>query len=83
MSDNLFTLLGVSYLILMAGVIVLTLYLINRHQKKKYHSILTNLERDKNLIVSSSILSELKKVENLITNDELKNIYEDFKKDLI
>ncbi len=80
MGDSLITLLGITYLIIMAGVIILTLYLINRHQKKKYHIILTNLERDKNLIVSSSILSELKKVENLITNDELKSIYEEFKK---
>lgn len=77
MDDNLLTLLGITYLIIMAGSAVLAVYLIHRHQKKKYHEILTNLERDKNLIVSASIISELKKIENLINNDELQIIYND------
>lgn len=80
MGDNLYTLLGITYLIIGAGIIILALFLINRHFKKKYHNILTNLERDKNLIVSAAILSELNKVENLINNDELKEIHENFKK---
>ncbi len=80
MSDSLITLLGVTYLIIMAGIVILTIYLINRHQKKKYHSILTNLEREKNLIISASIMTELKKVENLINNDDLQDIYDGFQK---
>lgn len=77
MDDNLFSLLSVTYLIVMAGAVILAIYLIHRHQKKKYHTILTNLERDKNLIVSASIISELKKIENLINNDELQKIYDE------
>lgn len=80
MGDNLYTLLAITYAIVGIGAIVLALYLINRHQKKKYHDILTNLERDKNLIVSAAILTELNKVENLINNEELREIHESFKK---
>ena len=39
---------------------------------------LNNLERDKNLIISSSILSELNKVEALVNNVELKKKYENW-----
>ncbi len=80
MGDNLYTLLAITYVIVGIGAIVLALYLINRHQKKKYHEILTNLERDKNLIVSAAILTELNKVENLINSEELREIHNDFQK---
>lgn len=80
MGDGLYTLLGVTYLIFTIGIVIVVIYLLNRHKKKKYHSILTHLEREKNLIVSASILTELNKVEKLITNDDLKEIHEQFNK---
>ncbi len=80
MSDSLYKLLGVTYLIFTIGIIIVVIYLLKRHQKKKYHSILTNLEREKNLIISASILTELNKVEKLINNEDLKNIHEEFNK---
>ena len=72
------TLLVITYIIVSIGAIITTIILINRHQKRKYQAIITNLERDKNLIVSASILSELKKVDNLINNDSLKQVQENF-----
>ena len=47
--------------------------------KNKYNNALKTLERDKNLIISASILSELNKVESLINNKELEKKYEEWK----
>ena len=38
------------------------------------------MERDKNLIISSSILSELNKVEALVNNDKMQEAYDDWQK---
>ena len=47
--------------------------------KNKYSNALKMLERDKNLIISASILSELNKVESLVNNKELEKKYEGWK----
>lgn len=79
-SSNMITLLVATYIIVSIGAIIVTIVLINNHQKKKYQKIITDLERDKNLIVSANILSELKKVDNLVTNDALKELQKNFQK---
>jgi len=52
--------------------------LINKKYKNNINNEINNLERDKNLIISSSILSELNKVEALINNQDLKKKYDDW-----
>ena len=42
--------------------------------------IIVVLEREKNLIISAGILTELNKVENLINNDTMKEMYDDWQK---
>ena len=61
MSDNMYLYIGIIYFVISAILITLTLVLINKYNKKKYNEALTILERDKNLIISASILSELNK----------------------
>ncbi len=61
-----------SYIIVGLIIIIAVLVLINRSKKKKYNSELTDLEREKNLIISAQILAELNKVEGLINNDTLR-----------
>lgn len=68
----------VSFFIAGIILIIITLSLIKKNKRKRYSDELNNLERDKNLIISASILSELNKVENLINNDTLKSMYEDW-----
>lgn len=68
----------VSYFIAGVILIIVTLSLFKKHKKEQFAADLNNLERDKNLIISASILSELNKVENLINNEILKNMYEDW-----
>ena len=80
MSQTAYILAGVTYYIVSIIIIVVILTLINKNEKKKYQSEITNLERDKNLIISSAILTELNKVEALINNQELKKKYKSWQK---
>ena len=80
MSQAMYILAGVTYYIISVIIIVIILNLINNKEKKKYQNEITSLERDKNLIISSSILSELNKVEALINNDKLQEAYEEWQK---
>lgn len=79
MSDKTYIILGVVYAVVAIGLIVLVLVLMNKHNKKKYNHILLLLERDKNLILSANILTELNKVASLINNKDLEKRYEEWK----
>ncbi len=78
MGQTMYILAGITYYIVSIIIIVLVLNFINNKEKKKYQNEIAGLERDKNLIISSSILSELNKVEALINNDKLQEAYEDW-----
>lgn len=75
MSKTAFILLGISYYIVTIIIIVVVLNMINKKEKKKYAAEIKNLERDKNLIISASILAELNKVEPLVNNAETKEVF--------
>ena len=70
---------GILYLILTIALIIGMFIIVRKHMKNKYNNALKLLERDKNLIISASILSELNKVESLINNKELEKKYEIWK----
>jgi septation ring formation regulator EzrA len=57
----------------------LFLNIINKKENKKYQDKITTLERDKNLIISAGILTELNKVEGLINNDLMQHMFNDWK----
>ncbi len=78
MSRTAYILAGITYYIVSIIVVVIVLNLINRREKKKYQEEIVNLERDKNLIISSSILSELNKVEALVNNEKMQESYDDW-----
>jgi septation ring formation regulator len=79
MSDKTYIVLGIVYAVVAVILIGLVLVLINKHNRKKYNSILLILERDKNLILSANILTELNKVASLINNVELEQKYKIWK----
>ena len=79
MTRSTFMLFAAGYYFFTIVVIVVVLMLLNRHNKKKYREQIDELEREKNLIISASILSELNKVESLVNNDELKEQYNSWK----
>ncbi len=91
MSGDFSTLLTITYTIITVGVVISVILIIIRNIKNQFNNTLDNLERNKNLIISGSILSELNKVESLINNKELefkfnywKSIFKELKdKDVI
>ncbi len=80
MSQTAYILAGITYYIVSIILIVIVLNLINKKEKKKYQNEIITLERDKNLIISSSILSELNKVEALVNNEKMQETFEDWQK---
>ena len=80
MGSTTFTLLGVSYYLASVIIIVIVLNKINKKEKNKYLKIINDLEKNKNLIISSGILTELNNANNLINNKEMQEMYDDWKK---
>ncbi len=80
MSRTAFILIGISYYVIAMVLIVATLEFISRKEKKRYSDHIRNLEREKNLIISASILSELNKVEPLVNNADTKEMYEEWQR---
>ncbi len=76
MSRTTFILIGILYYVFTITIIVVVLNWINKREQKKYKNEITTLERDKNLIVGASILSELNKVGALINNDVMQKKYD-------
>lgn len=75
MSDKTSLVLGIIYVVVAIILIVLVLVMYDKHNKKKYNGILRDLERNKNLIISGSILTELNKLSSLINNKDLEKKY--------
>lgn len=75
MSEQLIVLITVLVLVITVGVVITAIVFTIRNIKKMYRDTLVNLERNKNLIISGSILSELNKVESLINNKDLEEKY--------
>lgn len=76
MSRTTFILIGILYYIFTIVTIIVVLNLINKKEQKKYKDEITSLERDKNLIVGASILSELNKVSALVNNEVMQKKYD-------
>ena len=74
-----YVMFGIFYIVLAIVLIISMIIIVRKHMKNKYNNALKMLERDKNLIISASILSELNKVESLINNKELEKKYETWK----
>ncbi len=75
MTRSMFMLFAVGYYFFAMIIIVIVLIVINNKTRKKYLKQINELERQKNLIISANILTELNKVESLINNDDLRKKY--------
>lgn len=80
MNKETFLILTVVYYFISISILIGSCFLLNAREKKKYKKEIEILERDKNLIISASILSELNKVETLVKNNDLKVKYDAWKK---
>ncbi len=82
MSRTTFIFIGILYYIFTVILIIVVLNLINKKERNKYKDEIANLERDKNLIIGASILSELNKVGALINNEAMQKKYDNWQKRL-
>lgn len=80
MSQSTFILLGIAYYLFSVAIVVVVLNLIAKNEKKKYQKEISELEREKNLIISAAIMSELNKVEPLINNADMKEVYTEWQR---
>ena len=60
-------------------LVIVVLTIINNKEKKKLKNQIDSLEKEKNMVISASMLSELSKVESLVNNDELREKLDDWK----
>ena len=80
MSKATQVLLTISYIVVGISIIIATLVIIKSKKRKNFAKELSNLDREKNLIISAQILAELNKVESLINNDQLREKFNNWKK---
>ena len=78
MTRTTFIFIGILYYIFTIVLILVVLNLINKKERNKYKEEIASLERDKNLIVGASILSELNKVGALVNNDVMQKKYDNW-----
>lgn len=72
-------LISVGVWIITIAAVVIVLQLINKKEKDKLKVQIEKLEKEKNMIISASMLSELNKVEALVNNDEMREKLDDWK----
>ena len=77
---NIMSLITIIYFIITLITIGVVIFLTIKKKVKTYDDIIIDLERNKHLIISGNILSELNKVESLINNKELEEKYNYWKK---
>ncbi len=80
MSSTTIILLGVTYYVVALIIVLIVLLVIRKKSKNYYLNKIDELEREKNLIISANILTELNKVESLINNETLQEKFEDWQK---
>ena len=80
MTKTQYILFGITLYIISMIIIIIILNLVNKKANKKITSEIQELERNKNLIISASIISELNKVEALINNSSMRETYNEWQK---
>ena len=79
MSIELIIVIGIAYYIVTVGTIIVILnYMMNKN-KKNLRQQINDLERDKNLIVSAHLITELNKVEPFVMNSDMESTLQTWK----
>ncbi len=75
MSKEFIIVLGILFYIVTIGLLFGVLELLQNKDKKNYRKSISELERQKNLILSPSLIAELKKAEPLMDHETMKDTY--------
>ncbi len=68
----------VTFAIIAVIIIIIVLSLMNKAKKKKFENKIEELEKEKNLIASTPIMSELQKVEEIIKTEKMEERYKNW-----
>lgn len=68
----------VTFAIIAVIVIIIVLSLMNKAKKKEFESKIEELEKEKNLIASTPVMSELQKVEEIIKTEKMEERYKNW-----
>lgn len=72
--------LYIGTIIIIILAVIITLIIVSKSKKKKtLYNIITQLEREKNLLINVPVLNELSKVEALVKNNKLEEKYNTWK----
>lgn len=74
------TLLIITYVIVAIILIAIVLNFIQKGRIKDFEKTIANLEKEKNLIISTPVLSELTKVESIIKNEKMEERYKNWQR---
>ena len=73
-------LLIATFFIIAVILVTVVLVLLKKHQQKVFETQVENLDREKNLIASTPVYSELSKVESMVKNDKMEEKYKNWQK---
>ena len=69
-----------TYLIVAVILVTVILHLITKHHQTKIEQEVEQLDKEKNMIASTPVLSELSKVEAIVKNDKMEERYKDWQR---
>ena len=77
--NGVYLLIG-TFFVVAVILVTVVLVILKKHQYKSFRDQVENLDREKNLIASTPVYSELEKVEAIVKNDQLEEKYQNWKK---
>ena len=77
--SGVYLLIG-TFFIIAVVLVTVVLVVLKKHQYKSFRVQVENLDKEKNLIASTPVYSELEKVEAIVKNDQLEEKYQNWKK---
>lgn len=77
--NGVYLLIG-TFFIIAVILVTVVLVLFNKHKYKKFRNEVEQLDKEKNLIASTPVLSELAKVESIVNNDKMEEKYKNWQR---
>jgi len=77
--NGVYLLIG-TFFVVAVILVTVVLVILKKHQYNSFRNQVENLDKEKNLIASTPVYSELEKVEAIVKNDKLEEKYQNWKK---
>ena len=77
--NGVYLLIG-TFFVVAVILVTVVLIILKKHQYKSFRNQVEKLDKEKNIIASTPVYSELEKVEAIVKNDQLEEKYQNWKK---